>query len=254
MLPATAFAADREVSVGAAAPTATWDGGPVSGLLISFDDDDTLVKVGDAGSLTVTTAEPDDTTLDIDLYLYNADESGEATGDPLIAAETAAAEETITYDVAPGNYVVRVGGYLALEGFYKGTATLTPGEAAPAEGAAPPPAAPAAPAPQPAPSAKAKSASSTKFSGTSGSGTKSVEIAVVQVKGKKCSELTSKGSFKAQKKCGVPTKFLKAKGTKKWSFKPKKKLKKGSYVLYARAIGKDGSKGPAARKKFSVKK
>lgn len=82
-----------------------------------------------------------------------------------------------------------------------------------------------------------------------------VEIAVVAVQGgakatarrvKRCINLQSNGRLK-RKKAGkrgrcAPAKFLRAKGTTKWTYKLKRKLRKGKYVVYARAVDTAGKK------------
>ncbi len=82
-----------------------------------------------------------------------------------------------------------------------------------------------------------------------------VEIAVVAVQGgakatakrvKRCLNLQRNGKLK-RKKAGkrgrcAPAKFLRAKGTAKWTYKLKRRLRKGKYVVYARAVDKAGKK------------
>jgi hypothetical protein len=48
--------------------------------------------------------------------------------------------------------------------------------------------------------------------------------------------------------CDAPN-WLRAKGTKNWSFKPKRKLPPGHYVLYARATSEKAVSGVALSKK-----
>lgn len=97
------------------------------------------------------------------------------------------------------------------------------------------------------------------FSGTASDPENSlagVDIAVVGASGgakatsakrvKRCINLQPSGKLKRKKagkrgRCG-PVKFLRAKGTTKWTFKLKRKLRPGSYVLYARAVDKAGGK------------
>jgi hypothetical protein len=82
-----------------------------------------------------------------------------------------------------------------------------------------------------------------------------VEIAVVSTSGgakatakrvKRCLNLQKSGKLKRKKagkkgRCG-PAKFLRAKGTTKWTYKLKRRLKRGKYVIYARAVDKSGKK------------
>jgi hypothetical protein len=85
-----------------------------------------------------------------------------------------------------------------------------------------------------------------------------VEIALQLKKGKKCKQMKKSGRFAKQAKCDAPTSWLKAKGTTKWSFKLKKKLKKGNYTVFARATDSAGQVQagftPANKRKFKVKK
>jgi hypothetical protein len=95
-------------------------------------------------------------------------------------------------------------------------------------------------------------------------GVRRVDIAIVRlVDGAKasrarCLVLSSKGTLKpgktAKGRC-VPS-FLKAKGTTSWSFKLKKKLPRGRYVVYSRATDKQGLKQKGftskSRKTFRV--
>jgi CSLREA domain-containing protein len=80
-----------------------------------------------------------------------------------------------------------------------------------------------------------------------------VEISLVAVTGgakasakrrKRCLRLAKNGKLKKGKpnkrgRC-KPAKFLRAKGTAKWSFKLKRRLPRGSYVLYSRAVDRAG--------------
>jgi hypothetical protein len=92
-----------------------------------------------------------------------------------------------------------------------------------------------------APKKKAKSKSFKSISGTAAdnSAVTKVEIAVVKGKGSSCQSMTSSGKF-TKAKCSAP-KFLAAKGTTKWSYKLKKKLKKGTYLVFVRATDDGGA-------------
>jgi hypothetical protein len=69
--------------------------------------------------------------------------------------------------------------------------------------------------------------------------------------------MTAKGKFVKQAKCDAPTTWLLAKGTTKWSYKLKKKLKKGGYTVFARATDGAGQVQagftPANKRAFKVK-
>ena len=266
ILAAVAWAApDRQITLSAGTPTASWDGGPVTGVLgLPVDDDNTQITVESPGTLTVKTAEGDDTAVDVDLWLYKADAAGDPDGDPIKTSEEGGNDEVVSAEVEPGSYVAVVYGFLAVEGFYKGSAELVPAEAA----AAPPPGGEvlAGGAGDTRPEARItklpKSVKASRLRGFSGTakddkGVARVEIAVVQVKGKSCKQLTSSGKLAALKKCSAPTSFLRARGTTGWSYKLKRPLPKGSYTLFARAKDSagqvQGGFGSASRKSFKVR-
>jgi hypothetical protein len=101
---------------------------------------------------------------------------------------------------------------------------------------------------------KVKSRKLKGFKGTAGDdrGVKRVQIALVRLQngargaatGKAtCRTLTGRGKFKSTKASGkrcVLVGFLRARGTTNWSFKLKKRLPQGSYVLYSRATDSAG--------------
>jgi hypothetical protein len=84
-----------------------------------------------------------------------------------------------------------------------------------------------------------------------------VQIALVYKSGGNCQDLLASGLFSKVHRCGTPSTFITAKGTKKWTFALKGKLKHGYYVLYARAIDDAGAKqtsfGTKSRRPFRVK-
>jgi hypothetical protein len=256
-LPASA-APDRSGALSAEATKYEWDGGPVTGTPAGgTDDDDTLLTIGTPGSLKVETSDPDDTTLDIDLYLYKANDAGDPEGDAIKQSETDAAEETLTASVTEGKYLVRVTGFVAVDGFYKGVATLTP-----STGGTPQPAGPTDTPPEATIAKIAKSSKGgklVKFKGTARDDVSvaRVDIALVKRKGDKCAQMTSPGRYAPLAKCDAPTKFLRAKGTTTWSYKLSKPLKKGSYVLFARATDGaghvQGGFGPASTRAFKLR-
>jgi hypothetical protein len=117
----------------------------------------------------------------------------------------------------------------------------------------------AAPTPPPplvqhAPVAKITKATAKAISGTAADADGDlvkVEVAVVQKTGKRCKVLTAKGTLK-NAKCTVRT-FLKANGTTAWTFKLKRKLQKGRYLVYARAIDA-GGRSATAQRAFRLKR
>ena len=256
-LPALA-APDRNVTFNATTTTFEWDGGPVTGTPVNdVDTDDTLVTIETPGSLKIQTTDPDDGAQDIDIWLYKSNAAGETQGDHFKEAETDGSEETLTVALAQGKYIVRVLGFVAVDGHFKGHMTLTPDT-----GGAPQPGGPTDTPPEASISKPAKSAKASKlkkFSGTARDDVSvaRVDIALVKVKGGKCTQMTSPGKFAPLAKCDAPSKFLKAKGTTSWSYKLRKQLKKGSYVLFARATDGAGhvqqGYGPASRHAFKVK-
>ena len=85
-----------------------------------------------------------------------------------------------------------------------------------------------------------------------------VEVAVVRKRGGNCRELKRNGrTFGGSHRCRRPRSFLVAKGTTKWSFKLRGRLKRGYYVVYSRATDNSGhqqvSFGTKSRRPFRVK-
>jgi hypothetical protein len=256
-LPALA-APDRSVKLNATTTTFEWDGGPVTGTPVNdVDTDDTLVTLETPGALKIETTDPDDGAQDIDIWLYKADAAGDPAGEHFKDAETDGSEETLTADLAEGRYVVRVLGFIAVNGHFKGHLTFTPNT-----GGSPTPGGPADTPPEAVIAKMAKAAKASrlkKFKGTAHDDVSvaRVDIALVKVKGGKCTQMTSPGKYAPLAKCDAPTKFHKAKGTTSWSYKLSKALQKGSYVLYARATDGagqvQGGFGASNRRAFKVK-
>jgi hypothetical protein len=84
-----------------------------------------------------------------------------------------------------------------------------------------------------------------------------VEVAVVRKRRGNCREMLASGRFSKSRRCRRPRSFLLAKGTTKWSFKARRKLRRGYYVVYARAIDNSGrqqiSFGTKSRRPFRVR-
>ncbi len=263
----------------------------------SVEDDDTLLKLEAGGALTVKIAPNAGTTpglADLDLYLYRANAAGDPQGNALKESETAGNDETVSLaEAAPGNYLARVSAYSGIEEGYDGKATLVPSGPGPGPtgsatatataSATASPGGSATPTVSPTTSPTAtptfpygstdtlpearitkhkkriKARKLKRFRGRAADdkGVARVEIAVVR-NGKKCRQMVNrKARFRKLRKCTAPTKFLRAKGTTRWSFKLKRKLRRGRYTLYARAIDSagqvQGGFGPASRKRFRVR-
>lgn len=150
----------------------------------------------------------------------------------------------------PGKYTQTVTAvdWIGLTSTRSRTVTVTPAQV---QNPPPPP-----PPPNKAPSGtigklakKVKTKKLKAFTGTASDdrGIARVEIALVKIAKKpRCQQLTGPaakfGTLKPDKKkrC-IPTKYLKATGTAKWSYKLTKKLPVGSYALYARVVDTDGA-------------
>ena len=179
-------APDRQGTVGASSPSYAWAGGPGTSYGVNLpeiggasagnfigcfdgiaDCEETLIKVDDAGTLTVT-AKADDQSKDVlDLYLYpsSADGTYDDSGDDIAAGSGASEtpDEKITTQAKPGYYMAVVKFFDADADTYKGGATLS-GFAAPSAGTPAPSAQPepsAAPAPAPAPASQPSSGGTT---------------------------------------------------------------------------------------------
>jgi hypothetical protein len=180
-------APDRQGTVGASSPSYAWAGGPGTSYGVNLpelggasagnfigcfdgiaDCEETLIKVDDAGTLTVT-AKADDQSKDVlDLYLYPSsadgtyDDSGSDIAEGTGASETP--DEKITTQAKPGYYMAVVKFFDAAGDTYKGGATLSgfaAPAAAPAPSAAPEPAPTPSTSPQPAPAPQQPSGGTT---------------------------------------------------------------------------------------------
>lgn len=259
-VPAASAEPSREGDLSGAAAFA-WEGGGVTGLpVVAVTDDDTLLNVTEDGKLTVGISDADDTALDLDVYVYRSNASGDAVGEPIVTGEEPGSDERVTKDVVRGFYLVRVTGWASVQGSYRGKATLVVPAPAPPT---PTPTAPAA-TPDLPPEAKlgtlprARAGRPLVFRGTSTDdrGVSRVELAIVRKSGGKCRQLTARGRFAALSKCAAPSSFLKARGTRSWSLKVRR-LPKGSYTVFARAVDtigqKQGGFSPANKKAFKVR-
>jgi Bacterial Ig domain len=219
---------------------------PGCGTALIHDCDYTLLHVTTPGKVTVkTTAASSPTTIDVAINIYASDASG-TKGKPKAAADSTGgsneANETgaFTSDTPDAYWLVEVEYLDVVAGSYDGEAQLAPGV-----GVEPDTVAPTIKITSPKAKKTVKSSKLKSISGTAaddGSVAK-VEVAVLTGKGSKCKSLNSKGSF-SKAKCAAPT-YLPAKGTTKWSYKLKKKLKKGTYVVLVKATDDTGDTATA---------
>jgi hypothetical protein len=213
------------------------------------DCEDALVSIPQGGDLTVKLEGTNDGATDLDLYLIESDASGKEGKELRSSTGGTAVEGVANPKLKPGFYIIRVDAALSAAGTYDVTATLkNAGGATTPSGPGTTPPGGGGGAVNAAPTVAAKVAKSSKsaklksFKGTAGDdkGVAKIEIALYQVKGKTCSAMDAKGAFKKAANCDAGP-FLVAKGTTKWSFKLKKKLKKGGYTLAVRATDSEGA-------------
>lgn len=196
-----------------------------------------LIKFNKAGTIQLVTEF--DANTDIDTALYKSDASGTRGETAADGTGFLGEAETISAGAGAGEYLLFQANYYfaANQGFsVKGTF----------EGDAP-----AAPAVNQLPTATIKKASKSAISGTAADpdGTVSkVEVSILKKSGSKCAEMKANGSFGKAGKCEA-SKPLVAKGTSAWSFKPKKALGKGSYIILARATDAAGGAQAAFTRK-----
>jgi hypothetical protein len=85
-----------------------------------------------------------------------------------------------------------------------------------------------------------------------------VEVAVVRKRRGRCRELQPSGRFGRWRRCRRPRAFLAAQGTTRWSYRLRRRLGPGYYVVYARAIDNSGrqqiSFGTKSRRPFRVRR
>jgi hypothetical protein len=218
------------------------------------DCDDTLIEVTESGSLVVKTTDSKSPqcpkgTCDTDLQLFSSDASGEPKKELQESAQAdVTSNETVSARVTPGFYIARVDYAICASCTIPAEAVLKPsgisGDAAPTVTAAKP---------------SSKKTKSFKGTAADDKGIAKVEVGILQLKGSACKDLKSNGKLaKHSGECTEPGVWMKAKGTTKWSLKLKKPLKKGKYVLFARATDTagqtQGGYGSANRRAFTVKK
>lgn len=234
-----------------------YSGGPINGYAATteiddaapcgtpgHDCEDALLHLPAGGDLAVKLEATNDGARDLDLYLYESDATGKVGKELRSSTSAESAEAVAAPKLKPGYFLVRINAATSAGGTYDVAATLkNAGGAAPVTPGAP---GPGAGNTAPTVSVKvAKSAKASKLKGFGGAasddkGVSKVEIALFKVSGKKCTSMTAKGSFKKAASCDAGT-WLAAKGTTKWSYKLRKKLKKGAYTLAVRATDSEGA-------------
>lgn len=263
LLAAPALAApDRKATLSASAPELKWDGAAATTLggVIGFSEDDpeincsqdiigycdrTLLKLEGTGELAVNlSGAGDGVSDDFDVFVYAATPAG-APSKLVGKSENAGEPEKVTVKQATGSYLVYLWYYTSVGGAPSGASAKFTATGP----AVSPPGAPATPPVSRIDKISSTSAKKLKgFSGVAAPGTgatlSKVEISLTRLDKGKCSSLTASGSFKSSPKKGsqcVPTTFVAATGTSKWTFKLKKALKKGSYKLFSRATDSSGA-------------
>ena len=249
-LPALAAAEpNQSATLDASTSVFKWSSGPVVGVAPTSEIDqaypcgspghfcdDTLLNLPLGGDLAVKIAPTSEAAIDLDLYLLESNAAGEP-GKLLRSSVAFQSEEQVAAPkLKAGYYLVRVNSSVSAGGTYDGEATLKNAGAP----AVTPPGAPDAGA-NAAPTAAIKKLGKTVkakrlkgFSGTAADdkGVSKVEIAVVR------------GS--------ASPRFAAAKGTAKWTYKLRKKLRKGSYTLVVRVTDTDGATA-LVKQAFKVK-
>lgn len=251
----------RTIKLGGATTSATWEssGSGVTAVQDTADDevycqpgvydcDDTLIEITEAGTLTVKTTGGGANTPgdDIDLSLHTATASGESKDEiQLSAQDEPTPDEQVSARVKPGFYIARIEYMICAQCPIAAEATFKSGGA---------PVTPSGDNPPTVTAKKPKSKNVKSFKGTAADdkGIAKVEFALQQAKGATCKDVSTSAKLKSGS-CNTPSTWIAAKGTTTWSGKIKKKLKKGSYVLYARATDSAGQT-VTNRTSFKVKK
>jgi hypothetical protein len=263
-------APDRTANVAADGAAYTWQGGPMSGTFATTDVygnipcdapgndcDDTLIQTSIAGGATaqgsVKIDGPNGTPNDLDLFVYKSDAQGRA-GAFVKSSAGGTADEQVTFDADPGFYLIRViaatGTAMTYKGEVKVVARPLPQEVDYGRDPADPSDTGATGAPNTAASNAApittargpRNSQSRLLSGTArdrDGRIAYVDLALVRVLRRSCRGLVPNGSFRRLRKCSAP-RFLRARGTTRWSYTVRKRLPKGLYVLYARATDNFG--------------
>lgn len=277
-------APDRSGSVAAGGATFKWEGGPITGFLLTSDlgdafecgdpgkdCDDTLINFS-AGSANVTIAPTSDGSVDLDLYVYKSNAQGEA-GQFVKSSAGGTSDELVTFPAQAGPYLVRVVAATATDGTYHGEAKLTAAAAKALPGEVDYGVDPADPNADkggggantlandkpPTTTVRAPRFSQSRvLSGTardSDGKVAYVDVALVRLFSKSCKALTAAGTWRTLRKCSAPP-FLRARGTTKWHYTMRRRLAKGRYVVFARATDnlgrREGGFGPKNRIRFRI--
>jgi hypothetical protein len=256
---------DNKIKLGDGTYSAKWEGTGSGSLAVQNTMDaagcqptihdcyETLIEVTEPGTLAVKTSDSQDPSCkagacDTDLQIFSSDASGEPKKElQESAAANPTSNEAVSVKVsAPGFYLARIDYAICQQCTIPAEATLKAvGDAVPAVTAGKP---------------GTKKVKTFKGTASDDKGVAKVEAGIIQL-GKKgtCKDLKANGKLKKHKgQCTQPGIWLAAKGTTAWTLKLKKPLKKGKYVLFARATDTTGQTqggyGPANMKKFTVKK
>jgi hypothetical protein len=67
-------------------------------------------------------------------------------------------------------------------------------------------------------------------------GVSRVQVAIVRKANGRCASMRANGRFRPRRSCRVDPRFVAAQGTSNWRFRAPRRLKKGNYVVFARAV------------------
>jgi len=212
-------------------------GDPVCGKSFSDYCDQALFLVSGPGQVKWK-GTPASAETDIDYYLYKSDPDGTRGAQVGFDGQNPGVVENVATTAAePGFYLLVVNFFFVFGDSYKGEATFQP-ESTTSDAVDTPPTSTVRRPATPARSSRLKG-----FSGTAkddGSVAK-VEVALVRRAGTKtCTALQRDGRFRRIAKCSPPSRWLRARGTRRWTFKLRQRLKKGRYVVYSRATDGGG--------------
>ena len=253
--PASA-APDRTATLGAATPAFSWSGATNTGFVTTGDVgdqvpcdgpgkpcDDTLLKIDSPGVLTLKTeGDGSGGDMDVDLFLYESDATG-AVGKKLKESAGETTAEAIALEVSPGYYLVQVEYYLQLGAGFKGSAALETAVAT-----ALPESALAAARVMNHPPASAIARPPKRnvrvFIGSAADDrrVKKVQVGLLRLgPNGSCWQMRARSMVTRARKCSQPTVFLTAKGRGTWTFRLRRPLAPGRYVIFSRAVDNQGA-------------